>query len=253
MMTIINNIHLHQNDFSNSEAKVAAYILENPHHLETFTITKLADRAETSTSAVLRFCQTMGYNGYKDFRFEFMSNLKSNRQLDPQDAHSFIDRYINEFSNLLIDFKSMNENEINHLVNAILNDEMNYIFGMHLSSIPARTLSLGLLDLGVLSMFSDNFVTGGHYANTLSEKSTLIFFSITGNKTNATNFLEAVPSESLENSFLITLNPKSELNQYFNHSIVLPGRTTSAKSIVDLQSLPTIFVEVLLNLIHEKQ
>lgn len=252
-MTIIDNIHLHQKDFSNSEAKVATYILENPQHIETFTITKLANRADTSTSAVLRFCQTLGYNGYKDFRFEFIHYLKGNRQLEPQDAHSFIDRYINEFSNTLIDFKSIDETELNKLVEALLNHEMNYIFGMHLSSIPARALSLGLLDLGIMSIFSDNFVTGGHYVNTLSENATLIFFSITGNNTNATAFLEAIPSASLENTFLITLNPRSELKRFFNHTIVLPGRTTSAKSIVDLQSLPTVFVEILLNLIHEKQ
>lgn len=251
-MTIIENIHLHKNDFSNSESKVAEYILQNPHQLETFTITKLADRAGTSTSAVLRFCQTMGYNGYKDFRFEFINSLKSSRRLNEQDSHSFLDHYVTEYIHLMNDLKNIDEDKIHLLIKALKNTEMNYIIGMHLSSIPAKALSLGLLDLGILSMFSDNFVTGGHFANTFSQNATLIFFSITGNKTNATNFLEGIPSNSLQNSFLITLNAKSELSRYFNHTIVLPGRKTSTKSIVDLQSIPTVFVEVLLNLIHEK-
>jgi len=55
-----------------------------------------------------------------------------------------------------------------------------------------------------------------------------------------------------KNSFLITMNPKAELAADFPHTIVLPERTFSSKSVVDTQSIPMVFVELLLNLIYGK-
>ena len=47
---------------------------------------------------------------------------------------------------------------------------------------------------------------------------------------------------------MITLNPKPKLS--IENTLILPGYTLSKQSIVDLQSIVVIFVELLLNMFH---
>ena len=72
-MDIIESIKKQHLELSKSEQKVSSYIIKHPDNIETFTITKLANEAKTSTSAVLRFCQSLGFQGYKEFRFEILN------------------------------------------------------------------------------------------------------------------------------------------------------------------------------------
>ena len=71
-MDLLNIIKLHHDDFSKTELKVYEYVINHPETIETYTISKIADVSGTSTSAVLRFCQVLGFKGYKDFRFEMV-------------------------------------------------------------------------------------------------------------------------------------------------------------------------------------
>lgn len=51
-----------------------------------------------------------------------------------------------------------------------------------------------------------------------------------------------------KNTYMITLNPKPKL--LIENTLILPGYTLSKQSIVDLQSIVVIFVELLLNMFH---
>ena len=60
---------------SSSEARVAEAIIADPTIVVDLTITDLAQRCGTSLSTVARFCQTLGYSGYREFRMEVASAL----------------------------------------------------------------------------------------------------------------------------------------------------------------------------------
>ena len=60
---------------SSSEARVAEAIIADPTIVVDLTITDLAQRCGTSLSTVARFCQTLGYTGYREFRMEVASAL----------------------------------------------------------------------------------------------------------------------------------------------------------------------------------
>ncbi|MGN7457297.1 MurR/RpiR family transcriptional regulator [Paenibacillus pasadenensis] len=49
------------------ERRVAEYILENKEEIPHLSIKNLAMGSRTSDASVLRFCKTMGYNGYRSF------------------------------------------------------------------------------------------------------------------------------------------------------------------------------------------
>jgi DNA-binding MurR/RpiR family transcriptional regulator len=60
---------------SSSEARVAQAIIADPSIVVDLTITDLARRCGTSLSTVARFCQTLGYTGYREFRMEVASAI----------------------------------------------------------------------------------------------------------------------------------------------------------------------------------
>ena len=56
------------NDLNPSEKKIANYILTNPKEISDLSIKDLADKSNSSQSAVVRLCKILGYKGYKEFR-----------------------------------------------------------------------------------------------------------------------------------------------------------------------------------------
>ncbi len=68
------------NTLSNSEQRVAKYILENPDRISSVTISELADICSTSKSAVVRMCKSLGYKGYKEFSMMLISDLANGNQ-----------------------------------------------------------------------------------------------------------------------------------------------------------------------------
>ncbi len=53
---------------SKAEQKIGELVLEHPAVVVESTITRLAERAETSPASVARFCRAVGFAGYKEFR-----------------------------------------------------------------------------------------------------------------------------------------------------------------------------------------
>ncbi|SDJ37046.1 MurR/RpiR family transcriptional regulator [Salimicrobium halophilum] len=61
--------------FTQTERKVADYILEHPERIVKGTINEVADEIGIAVSTVFRFCKTMGFKGYQDMKIELASEL----------------------------------------------------------------------------------------------------------------------------------------------------------------------------------
>lgn len=59
------------------ERLVAEYILSNKEEIPHLSIKSLAQASKTSDASVLRFCKTMGYNGYRSFIVSISASLGS--------------------------------------------------------------------------------------------------------------------------------------------------------------------------------
>ncbi len=67
-MTLMAHIKGALGEMTKSERQVAAYYFGHAGDFAFFTLDKMADSVETSTTSVLRFCRRLGYAGYKDFQ-----------------------------------------------------------------------------------------------------------------------------------------------------------------------------------------
>ncbi|MBY7144366.1 MurR/RpiR family transcriptional regulator [Virgibacillus sp. NKC19-3] len=58
-----------------SEGAVAEYILHYPQKAVTMTVSQLAHASYSSPSAVMRYCHTLGYNGFKELKLKLSGDL----------------------------------------------------------------------------------------------------------------------------------------------------------------------------------
>jgi DNA-binding MurR/RpiR family transcriptional regulator len=71
------------------ERLVAEYILANTEDVPHLSIKNLAQASKTSDASVLRFCKTMGYNGYRSFIVSISASLGS-REEEQKDQYTDI-------------------------------------------------------------------------------------------------------------------------------------------------------------------
>lgn len=246
-MDLLTSIENKRKNMTLAEQKVADYLLKNYSHIESTTITRIAQQSNVSTSAVLRFCKTLGYQGYKDFRFAMANYLRSQSKSTGGDVYA---DFFKNYQQLLPKMAGLPREQLNKLINALSNNRTNFIFGVYRSAIPAQALAYSLCDLNHLSIFSSDNVETSHYAGVINSEDTVVLFSITGSKYNFNSLLASLKGCIPKNSFLITLNPNSELSKYCSETIVLPGLMNTQQSVIDLESIPTLFVESLINYMH---
>ena len=75
--TIKGRMHL----LTNTEGKIANYVLEHYDEVLNYNISELAENAGVSDASVVRFCKNLGYKGYQDFK------VNAARDVLPRDKH----------------------------------------------------------------------------------------------------------------------------------------------------------------------
>lgn len=66
-------------DLPPSEKKAAQYILNYPEESIGLSIGELAERSGASKAAIIRFCKTLQFDGYRDFAIRMASDVALNR------------------------------------------------------------------------------------------------------------------------------------------------------------------------------
>lgn len=66
-----------KNNFSDSESKVAAYILENPNKVIEMTIHELSFETYASASTITRFCRKLEVDGFTDLKLQLAKELNT--------------------------------------------------------------------------------------------------------------------------------------------------------------------------------
>lgn len=67
-ISIFSSIHSLYNSLTKSEKKVADYVLEHSRQVVYMSITDLADECGVGESSIFRFCKSLSYTGYQEFK-----------------------------------------------------------------------------------------------------------------------------------------------------------------------------------------
>ncbi len=76
--TILHRIRAGYGDMRKSEQRAADYILDHLEETRELPLDQLAKRARVSQPTVLRMVRALGFGGYRDFRYQLVSELARN-------------------------------------------------------------------------------------------------------------------------------------------------------------------------------
>lgn len=154
MNNIISKIYKNYKDYTDTEKKIADYILGHHNEIQYDTLNTLATKIKTSTTSVIRFARQIGLSGYK----ELLDEIRSYASIS--DPFSVVKNYENikdasiselfqksaqqEISNIDSTFSGVNPKEIEKAI-SLLNTSRNiYLVGQNDSFTLAYYMTLRL-------------------------------------------------------------------------------------------------------------
>jgi len=80
-INIFSTIHSKYNNLTNTEKKVADYVLEHASQVVYMSITDIADICGVGESSIFRFCKSLNFKGYQDFKIALAHSLTSGNEI----------------------------------------------------------------------------------------------------------------------------------------------------------------------------
>ncbi|HDL4532640.1 TPA: MurR/RpiR family transcriptional regulator [Mannheimia haemolytica] len=167
---ILNTISSLQNSLTKTEKKIAAAILSQPELLSQCSLSEVAKQLDVGEATFIRFCRTLGFKGYTDFKLEPAIELATQNQdnrvlLDTDVSESdtskdiaeklkvSLDNVIEETINLL-DF-----NVLEKVVEELRKAKRIFLFGVGSSGLTAEDAKHKLMRIGLQT----DAVTNNHF------------------------------------------------------------------------------------------
>ena len=144
-------IQISYNQLTKSEKKIADYILINKEKVIYMSITELANDCEVGETSVYRFCRTLEFGGYQEFKMQLSLYLASNEnghkvQTSSEDTGFEKRRMQRQIEAIEESYHLLDKDSIMKIVKLIEEADSVYFFGVGLSwvcvSLPAKTSCL---------------------------------------------------------------------------------------------------------------
>jgi len=177
------------------------------------SITQLAEETGCAEATVLRFCRSIGFNGYQEFKLKLaqeLANAALHRTVGAGDIGSVIEEYQDTLD---LCRRSISQNKLNEVVDCIYNSRTVSVGGVGHSYLAALELHNRLLKMGFLTFCEEDM----HFLNMLvatrSKEDVLILFSVSGGTKDMIEVAELARSNGLK-IIVVTCYEKSPLTRY---------------------------------------
>lgn len=167
---ILDTISSLQNSLTKTEKKIAAAILSQPELLNQCSLSDVAKQLDVGEATFIRFCRTLGFKGYTDFKLELAIELATQNQ----DNRVLLDTDISEFDtseDIADKLKASLDNAINETINLLDFDVLEkvveklrtakriFLFGVGSSGLIAEDAKHKLMRIGLQT----DAVTNNHF------------------------------------------------------------------------------------------
>ncbi len=165
-MTILSQIESTLPNLSKAESKVAAYILEHPKQTMSRHIGELSKEIGVSEPTVIRFCRTLGLDGYKSFKLSLAQSLpQTSEQLLVDITHNDSPLKIGQkiidsaIASLQETRKNLDSPQLGKAIEALLRAERIEFYGQGGSGIVASDAQQKFFRLGTpVVAYSDPYI-----------------------------------------------------------------------------------------------
>lgn len=231
---VLDTIGALQNSLTKTEKKIASAILSQPNLLSQCSLSEVATYLDVGEATFIRFCRTLGFKGYTDFKLDLAIELatqekQSTQLLDTEVAEtdtaheiaiklkSSLNSVITETINLL------NFNELEKVVAELRNANRIFLFGVGSSGITAEEAKHKLMRIGLQT----DAVTNNHFmymqASLLKKGDVVIGISHSGISTETTKALR-IARENGAVCIALTHNLRSPITEVSDYVLINGNR-----------------------------
>ena len=194
MKSPIDLINKRYKSLRKSEKQVAIYVLEHTDKVVSLSLQGLAKKCLISDATALRFCRSLGYLGFADFKASLIPELlrkeyKLHHEVDPtQNSSTIKNVFLQNFQKQLDStIRSCDYNVIRTISHRIATAGKNIILGLGGSAGVAHIFSDSLGGLGIYSTCLRDRSIIQNLVATLDEQDVIIGISHSGETTEIVN------------------------------------------------------------------
>ncbi|WCF11322.1 MurR/RpiR family transcriptional regulator [Paenibacillus thiaminolyticus] len=125
-ISILTRIHSMYNSFTNTERKVADYILEHTRSVIYMSITDLADACDVGESSIFRFCKSLTFKGYQEFKIALAHSITAENEIPQLTEQIGMDDTIEQVATKVL---TTNVNAINETYDLLKADDIEKAIG----------------------------------------------------------------------------------------------------------------------------
>lgn len=211
-----------QTNFTNTEMRIADYIIQNITNIPTIYIEDLAKLTYTSHSTIIRLCKKMGYDGFRSFKdaisgvvysqLHLPSEVDANFPFKQEDLTMDIAK---NMANLTIDtikktLNQLDENLLQSVAEMLFNATHIFLFSRGDSQVRARSFQNKLVKINKFAIISEEYSDEAWNASNLTPQDCALFLSYSGTSPQYKRMLQHFSNKKIP-TILITGNADSDL------------------------------------------
>lgn len=221
-----------QENFTQTEKRIADYLEKNFQTAVNMTIEELAKKTYTSHSAIIRMCKKLGYSGFKTFKHELSREVyrlqqQLNESIDPNfpfsqaDDPKIIAEKIAELTTRTVKRTQIQieSQDLELFADYLYQAERVFIFAKGDSQVTARSFQSKLVKLNKFFILAEEYSNSSWNAAHLTSKDCALFVSYSG-RIHHYEKLMAYFNQNGIPALLLTGNPSSTLAKQAKHKII---------------------------------
>ena len=231
---ILDTIGALQNSLTKTEKKIAHAILSQPDLLSQCSLSEVASQLDVGEATFIRFCRTLGFKGYTDFKLDLAIELATQEK----ESSALLDTDVSEIDTpkeIAVKLQATLSNVTSETINLIDYEELEkvvdelrranriFLFGVGSSGLTAEDAKHKLMRIGLQT----DAVTNNHFmymqASLLKEGDVVIGISHSGYSEETTKALR-IARENSAVTVAITHNLRSPITEIADYVLINGNR-----------------------------
>lgn len=158
---VLNSISSLYQSLTKTEKKIADVITQSPNVVTQYSLAQLAERLDVGEATLVRFCRTLGFKGFSDFKLAFSIDMAKTREgrddtvleteILPNDDSQTIAHKLQSAINAVMDetINLLDFHQLEVVVEAIRSANKVFLFGVGSSGVTAEEAKNKLMRIGM--------------------------------------------------------------------------------------------------------
>lgn len=194
----------HSHSIPKSHRKIIQYVMEHLDAIPNLTITKLAKASGVDVACITRFCQSLGFSGYPEFRFSIEHQcmtpfFDSESILNGKETTAkLLNGFASLFQHVIVEtIKLLDDKKIEHAANCILQASTVHVYGSGGSSVSAQYAQSLFLQIGIPCYYFSDISYALSAASLLKKGDVAIGITSSGNTSCVVKTFELLKQQKI--------------------------------------------------------